>query len=82
MPMMAFAQGRELFVQDLFGGADPAYRLPVRMVTEFAWHSLFIQHLLIRADAGEREGFDPEFTIIDLPGFRPTRPGTAAKPGP
>ncbi|HEX3667108.1 MAG TPA: phosphoenolpyruvate carboxykinase [Rhizomicrobium sp.] len=68
--MIAYAQGRELFVQDLFGGADPVHRLPVRVVTEFAWHSLFIQHLLIEPTAGEREGFSPEFTIIDLPGFQ------------
>ena len=67
--MMAYAQGRELFVQDLFGGADPTHRLPVRVVTELAWHSLFIQHLLIEPNAGQRDGFAPEFTIIDLPGF-------------
>ncbi|HWU27084.1 MAG TPA: phosphoenolpyruvate carboxykinase [Rhizomicrobium sp.] len=67
--MLSYAQGRELFVQDLFGGADPVHRLPVRVVTELAWHSLFIQHLLIEPNAGQREGFIPEFTIIDLPGF-------------
>jgi phosphoenolpyruvate carboxykinase (ATP) len=67
--MIAYAQQHELFVQDLFGGADPAHRLPVRVVTELAWHSLFIQHLLIEPTAGERDGFTPEFTIIDLPGF-------------
>ncbi|HEY1615454.1 MAG TPA: phosphoenolpyruvate carboxykinase [Rhizomicrobium sp.] len=67
--MMSYAQGRELFVQDLFGGADPAHRVAVRVVTEFAWHSLFIQHLLIEPTAAEREAFAPEFTIIDLPGF-------------
>ncbi len=67
--MMAYAQGRELFVQDLFGGADPSHRLPVRVVTELAWHSLFIQHLLIEPNSGQREGFNPEFTIVDLPGF-------------
>ena len=68
--MMAYAQGRELFVQDLFGGADPTHRLPVRVVTELAWHSLFIQHLLIEPNAGQRENFSPEFTIVDLPGFQ------------
>src|SRR5580658_6295617 len=68
--MIAYAQGHELFAQDLFGGADPTHRLPVRVVTEYAWHSLFIQHLLIEPNAGQREGFNPEFTIIDLPGFQ------------
>ena len=68
--MMSYAQGRELFVQDLFGGADRAHRVAVRVVTELAWHSLFIQHLLIGPLAAEREGFVPEFTIVDLPGFQ------------
>jgi len=68
--MIAYAQGRELFVQDLFGGADPAHRLSVRVVTELAWHSLFIQHLLIQPAPSEREGFSPSFAIIDLPGFQ------------
>ena len=54
----AYAQGRELFVQDLFGGADSVHRLPVRVVTELAWHSLFIQHLLIEPEAGELQSFD------------------------
>jgi phosphoenolpyruvate carboxykinase (ATP) len=68
--MMSYAQGHELFVQDLFGGADPVHRLAVRVVTEYAWHALFIQHLLIEPNAGQRDGFNPEFTIIDLPGFQ------------
>jgi phosphoenolpyruvate carboxykinase (ATP) len=67
--MIAYAQGRELYVQDLFGGADPTHRLPVRVVTELAWHSLFIQHLLIEPRAGEHDGFVPEYTIVDFPGF-------------
>jgi len=76
--MMEYAEGRELFVQDLYGGADPTHRLPVRVVTELAWHSLFIQHLLIEPRAGERDSFAPEFTIVDFPGFRadPARHGS------
>jgi phosphoenolpyruvate carboxykinase (ATP) len=46
------------------------HRLPVRVVTELAWHSLFIQHLLIEPEAGELQSFDPQFTIIDFPGFQ------------
>ena len=68
--MLAYAEKRELFVQDLFGGADPTHRLPVRVITELAWHSLFIQNLLIEPAAGERENFSPEFAIVDLPGFQ------------
>ena len=67
--MMSYAQGHELFVQELFGGADAVHRVPVRMVTEFAWHSLFVQHLLIEPTAAEQEGFVPDYTIVDLPGF-------------
>lgn len=68
---------QELFVQDLFGGADIDHRLPVRVVTEFAWHSLFIRHLLRRPQVSELDGFDPEFTIINLPSFKadPARHG-------
>jgi phosphoenolpyruvate carboxykinase (ATP) len=68
--MMSYAQGRELFVKDLFGGADTTHRLPVRIVTEYAWHSLFVHQLLIRPTAQQLNGFEPQFTIIDLPGFQ------------
>ncbi|WP_298985069.1 phosphoenolpyruvate carboxykinase [uncultured Roseibium sp.] len=64
------AEGRELFVQDLYGGADATHRLPVRVFTEYAWHSLFIRNLLLRPELSELDGFDPEMTIVDLPSFR------------
>src|SRR3954471_24340265 len=67
--MMAHAEGKELFAKDLFGGADLTHRISVRIVTEFAWHSLFVHQLLIRPTAEQLKGFDPEFTIIDLPSF-------------
>jgi phosphoenolpyruvate carboxykinase (ATP) len=67
--MMAHAEGKELFAKDLFGGADLTHRISVRVVTEFAWHSLFVHQLLIRPTAEQLKGFDPEFTIIDLPSF-------------
>ncbi len=59
-----------LFVQDLYGGSQPEHRVRVRVVNEFAWHSLFIRTLLCRPEAGELPGFDPEYTIIDLPTFQ------------
>jgi phosphoenolpyruvate carboxykinase (ATP) len=76
----AYAQGRELFVQDLFGGADQTHRLPVRIVTELAWHSLFVQHLLIEPTKADLQSFNPDFTIIDFPGFQadPALHGTAS----
>lgn len=67
--MLKHAEGKELFIQDLFGGADPTHRLPTRVYTEYAWHSLFIQNLLIEPKAEELEDFLPQFTIIDLPSF-------------
>ncbi|HEY0265825.1 MAG TPA: phosphoenolpyruvate carboxykinase (ATP), partial [Rhizomicrobium sp.] len=67
--MMKHAEGRELFAKDLFGGADLTHRISVRVVTEYAWHALFVHQLLIRPSAEELKGFDPEFTIIDLPSF-------------
>ncbi len=61
---------REIFVQDLFGGADPKHRLSVRIINELAWHNLFIRHLLRIPTADELETFEPEFTIINLPSFK------------
>jgi len=71
-------KGRELFAQDLYGGADPAQRIKVRVFTEYAWHSLFIRTMLIRPPAGDLPGFVPELTIIDAPSFKadPKRHGT------
>ena len=76
--MLAHMKGRDYFVQDLFGGADPELRLDVRLVTELAWHNLFIRHLLRRPDAAELASFVPEFTIINCPSFKadPARHGT------
>jgi phosphoenolpyruvate carboxykinase (ATP) len=73
----AHAAGRELFVQDLVGGADETHRLAVRVVNELAWHSLFIRNLLIRPERSALATFEPEMTIIDLPSFRadPARHG-------
>ncbi len=64
------AEGKDLFVQDLIGGADEDNRLQTRIITEFAWHSLFIRNLLIRPDRKTLADFVAEFTIIDFPGFR------------
>ncbi|HEU0254144.1 MAG TPA: phosphoenolpyruvate carboxykinase (ATP), partial [Pyrinomonadaceae bacterium] len=75
--MMAHARGRELFVQDTFVGADAKYRLPIRVVSELAWHSLFARTMFI-SNTGETTPHDPEFTIINFPSFQadPQRDGT------
>lgn len=67
--MKAHMEGKELFVQHLFGGADPAQRVSFRVVNELAWHNLFIRHLLRRPTKAELAAFDPEFTIVNLPSF-------------
>lgn len=75
--MLAHAAGMDLFVQDLIGGADSENALPTRVVTEYAWHSLFIRNLLIRPERDALQNFAPKLTIIDLPSFRadPARHG-------
>jgi len=75
--MCAHMKGRDYFVQDLYGGADPAHRLDVRVVTELAWHGLFIRHLLRRPAREELDSFKPEWTIINCPSFKadPARHG-------
>jgi phosphoenolpyruvate carboxykinase (ATP) len=72
------AEGKDLFVQDLFGGADPATRARARVFTEYAWHSLFIRNLLRRPSYDELAGYVPDLTIVDLPSFKaePARHGT------
>jgi phosphoenolpyruvate carboxykinase (ATP) len=67
---ITFAKHKELFVQDLFAGADAEHRLNTRVVTEYAWHALFIRHLLRRPEASELGGFVPDFTVVNLPSFR------------
>lgn len=59
-----------LFVADLYGGSQPEHRVNVRVINAFAWHNLFIRTLLVRPEEGDLAGFVPEYTIIDLPGFR------------
>ncbi|MDT5296477.1 MAG: phosphoenolpyruvate carboxykinase [Acidobacteriota bacterium] len=78
--MMKYAAKRALFVQDTYAGADPRYRLPVRIVTELAWHSLFARTMFINDDAG-RERHTPEFTVVNIPSFKadPATDGTRAE---
>ena len=74
----AYLDARELYVQDLFGGADPAYRVPVRFITPNAWHALFVRNMFIRAVPAELAQFRPGFTVLHAPDFQadPERHGT------
>lgn len=62
-------RGKELYVQDLFIGADPQHRLPVRIITELAWHSLFSRYMFIRPKPEELPDHIPQFTVITIPSF-------------
>jgi phosphoenolpyruvate carboxykinase (ATP) len=73
-----YLDAREVHVQDLFGGADPAYRVPVRFITPNAWHALFVRNMFIRAVPAELAQFRPGFTVLHAPDFEadPERHGT------
>ena len=74
----AHLDAHEVFVQDLFAGADPAYRLPVRFITPNAWHALFVRNMFIRALPAELAQFRPGFTVLHAPDLQadPARHGT------
>src|SRR5579884_4470646 len=75
--MLAAVKGRELFVLDCAAGADPKYRLPIRVINELAWQNLFARNLFIVEPAGAARPA-PQFTIVDVPSFKadPKRHGT------
>jgi phosphoenolpyruvate carboxykinase (ATP) len=69
--IQGFLQGRDIFVQDCYGGADQYYRLPVRIITELAWHSLFARNMFIKPRTTEEyRRHIPEFTVISAPSFK------------
>jgi len=69
--LQGFLQGRDVFVQDCYGGADPDFRLPVRIITEYAWHSLFARNMFIKLKTNdEYRRHVPDFTLIAIPSFR------------
>jgi len=67
--LQAYLQGRPVFVQDCFGGYDPKYRLPVRIINETAWHNLFARTMFIQASPEELANHVPEFTVLHVPNF-------------
>jgi phosphoenolpyruvate carboxykinase (ATP) len=68
--MLDHMKGRDYFVQDLVAGADPELAINVRMVTELAWHGLFIRHLLRRPEREALDRFTADFTVINCPRFK------------
>ncbi len=68
--VQAYLQGRELFTQDLYAGADPAHRIKVRLVSSEAWQTLFARNMFIRPPEQELAGFEPDYVILHAPKFQ------------
>jgi phosphoenolpyruvate carboxykinase (ATP) len=67
--LLAYLQGGDLYVQDCYAGADPEHRIPIRIVTEYAWHNLFARQMFVRPDWTKTDEHVPQFTVIDVPKF-------------
>lgn len=76
--MLSYMRHKTIYVQDLFAGTDKEFRLPVRIITETAWHNLFAKNLFIKPSKEELKDHKPEFTVINMPYFQadPERDGT------
>jgi len=80
--LQAYIQGKDIFIQDCYAGADPQYRLPIRVITETAWHNLFARNMFRRIkDTRELVNHHPEFSIINMPHFHayPDADGTSSE---
>lgn len=67
---IAYLEGKEIFVFDGFGGADEKFRVPIRVINEYAWHNLFVRQLFVRPTPEQLKTHRPEFTVIAVPGFK------------
>ena len=68
--LTAYLQGKDLFVQDCYTGADPDHKMPIRVVNETAWHNLFARNMFIQEpDPNKLMAHVPEYTILHAPGF-------------
>lgn len=79
--VLEYLRGRELFVQDLYAGADPAYRLPIRVINDQAWQNLFVRAMFIRPSSEELKSHRAEFTVVGVPDFLadPQRDGSRSE---
>jgi len=68
--LKAYLQNRDVFVFDGFAGAEPKFRVPIRIINEYAYQNLFAHQLFIRPDEKDLENFNPGFTVISAPGFK------------
>ena len=76
-----YLRNKELFIFDGFVGADPDYRMPIRVINEFAWQNLFVHQLFIRPTVQELAKHEPEFTVVATPGLQadPKEDGTKSE---
>jgi phosphoenolpyruvate carboxykinase (ATP) len=79
--LVDYLSSHQVYVQDVYACADPRYRLRVRVITQFAWHSLFVHNLFIRTPAEDRATFEPDFTVMSFPDVRadPVLDGTRSE---
>ncbi len=79
--LVEFLKNENIYVKDAYAGADPKYRLKLRVVNTLAWQNLFCHNMFIRPELEDLENFEPEFTIICAPGYEadPEKDGTCAK---
>ena len=62
-------QAHDVYVQDCFVGTSPKHRLPIRIISQYAWHNLFARNMFLQATTEELAQHVPEFTLIDVPNF-------------
>ena len=76
--VVSYLGNQPLYVQDLFAGADPARRVPVRFITPNAWHAAFVHNMFIRPQPADLADFEPGFTVLHAPDLEadPDRHGT------
>src|SRR5690606_21526316 len=76
--VIGYLNQRELYVRDSYACADLKYRTNIRVITEYPWSNLFAHNMFLRPTAAELEHFDPQWTIVNAPGFMadPQRDGT------
>jgi phosphoenolpyruvate carboxykinase (ATP) len=69
--LLAYMQNKQVYVQYCYSGQDPDYRTSIRFITETAWHSLFARNMFVPIqDVEDFEAFDPDFTVVHIPGFQ------------
>lgn len=78
--MLSYAEGKDVFIQDCYVGSDRKYRMPIRIITEHAWQSIFARNMFIKPEIHEYIEHIPEFTVICFPGFKanPEEDGTSS----